>query len=141
MIVLDTNVVSEIMSPKGNPEVTRWVNRQIRAELFTTAISEAETFYGIALLPDGRRKAAMKIAADQIFSRDFADHVLAFDGAAARHFAELGAGRRQMGKPISGFDAQIAAVARSHGAILATRNTKDFVDCGLRLINPWEDAP
>jgi predicted nucleic acid-binding protein len=106
--------------------------------LFTTAICEAEILYGLALMPDGRRRVALQNAVAAIFAEDFSGRILAFDSAAAKAFADLAAARRRLGRPIAEFDAQIAAIASAHGAAVATRNVDDFADCGINVINPWE---
>lgn len=137
MIVLDTNVISEMMRGTPAPEVAAWFGRAAPSALFTTALTQAEVLYGIALVSPGRRRDDLTAAADAMFTQDMAGRVLAFDADAARHFAEIAATRRQAGRPISQIDAQIAAIARSRGASLATRNVDDFTDCGIVLINPW----
>jgi hypothetical protein len=139
MIVLDTNVLSELMKSSGSPTVYEWVSKQAQMSLFTTTITEAEILYGIALLPKGKRKDALTEAAHQMFVEDFDSRVLPFDTAAAIVFAQIAAERRQIGRPISQFDAQIAAICYSRNAQLATRNVMDFQGCGLSVLNPWED--
>lgn len=138
MIVLDTNVLSELMRPAPSETVLRWVAGYPAASLFTTTVTQAEILFGLALLPDGRRRSDLLAAARQMFAEDFAGRVLPFDTAAATAFAPIAAGRRQKGRPTGAFDAQIAAIASSRGAALATRNGADFLDCGLSLVNPWE---
>lgn len=137
MIILDTNVISEMMRANPAPEVAAWFARVAPSALFTTALTKAEVLYGIALVAPGRRRIDLSAAAQAMFVQDMAGRVLPFDGDAARHFAEIAASRRQAGRPISQIDAQIAAIARSRGASLATRNVDDFADCGVALINPW----
>ncbi len=105
--------------------------------LFTTAITGSELLYGIALLPEGRRRQSQELVIDLIFAEDLAGRVLPFDSAAAREFAEIAVSRRHAGRPISEADARIAAIARSRGAALATRNVGDFAGCRLELIDPW----
>jgi len=139
MIVLDTNVISEAMSSSPNGNVSRWLSTQMAMELFTTSISLAEILYGIDLLPPGKRRNALLVSADAMFIRLFSGRVLVFDEAAARAFPSIAVDRRLQGRPISLFDAQIAAIARASGAFLATRNTSDFEGCGIRLVNPWLD--
>lgn len=137
MIVLDTNVLSEVLRPIPEPSVLEWLANQPRASLFTTTMTRGEILYGIRLLSDGRRRRGPWDAAKKIFDEDFAGHVLSFDSEAADMYAEISASRRAAGKPISQFDAMIVAMARSRGASLATRNVKDFNDCGIDIINPW----
>jgi toxin FitB len=136
MIIIDTNVVSELMRPEPDPGVASWVRARDRRELRMTVISLAEVRYGIARLPDGRRKQVLLGAADEIFSA-FADQILPVDAAAAEHYAVIASSRERAGKPIPGFDALIAAVCRSQGATLATRNVSDFDGTGIEVINPW----
>jgi predicted nucleic acid-binding protein len=138
MIVLDTNVLSETWRPKPSPKVIAWMRAQAMAVLFTTTITEAELFYGIALLPNGARRRSLESVAQAIFSEELAGRVLPFDSAAAREYAHIAAARRRAGRPIAEADAQIAAIARSRDAAVATRNSADFADCGLTVINPWE---
>lgn len=140
MIVLDTNVISELMKTQGSPTVYEWVSKQPQMSLFTTTITEAEILYGIAILPEGKRRDLLTEAAHQMFSTDFESRVLPFDTAAAIAFAQVAAERRRIGKPISQFDAQIAAICHSRNAQLATRNVMDFQDCGLLVLNPWDDC-
>ena len=136
MIVLDTNVVSELMRAEPAPGVANWVRERDRRELRTTTITVAEVRYGIARLPDGRRKQLLLTAADDIFAA-FADQLLPVDIAAAEHYAAIASSRERAGKPIAGFDALIAAVCRSRGAALATRNVADFEGTGIEIIDPW----
>jgi predicted nucleic acid-binding protein len=137
MIVLDTNVLSELLRPEPEPRVMSWLDEQPRASVFTSAVTQGEILYGIRLLPDGQRRRKLWDAAVAIFSEDFSGHVLNFDGDAAGHYAEIGASRRAAGRPICQFDAVIAAITRSRGAALATRNSKDFAECGIQVVNPW----
>lgn len=137
MIVLDTNVLSELMRPSPSVEVVRWVSVQPAAQLFTTAITEAEVFYGIELLAKSRRREGLLVAAEAMFSEDFAGRILSFDSEAARAFAQIATRRRLAGRPISQADAQIAAIVEIHNATLATRNGADFESTGIRLVNPW----
>jgi len=105
--------------------------------LLTTTITEGELLYGIELLPEGRRRSLLETLVAGILAEDFAGRILPFDSAAAREYADIAANRRRLGRPISEPDARIAAIARSRGARLATRNVSDFADCGLQLIDPW----
>lgn len=137
MIICDTNVLSELMKPSPNPDVEDWVARQPASGMFVTTITQAEILYGIAVLPFGARRDSLKEAALSMFETDFAGRVLPFGSSAARAYAVISAARKQAGKPISQFDAQIAGIASSKNAAIATRNTQDFEQCGPPLINPW----
>jgi len=137
MIVLDTNVVSEAMSTSPNRAVAHWISSQSGAILFTTTVSAAEILYGIELLPAGKRRSALLASAEAVFARLFIARALAFDEPAARVFPSIA--RRLRGRPITLFDAQIAAIVRVHDATLATRNISDFEGCGIRVVNPWVD--
>ncbi len=139
MIVLDTNVISELM--RANPEqmVVDWFDAQPISSLSITTITKAEILTGIALLPDGRRKNNLLEFADNIFTSLFIEPVLVFDNNAVSTYAEIFAQRQALGRPISQSDCQIAAIARSHGAAVATRNMTDFEGVGVELINSWLD--
>lgn len=136
MIVLDTNVVSELMRPEPAPQVASWVRNRDRRELFTSSITLAEIRFGIARLPDGRRKLALLDAADDVF-RAFSDQVLPVDTTAAEQYAIIASARERSGRRISGFDVLIAAICRSRGATLATRKLTDFDGTGIDVIDPW----
>lgn len=138
MIVLDTNVISELLTPSPNPTVVGWLSRQHPSSVFTTAVTEAEILYGLRLLPEGRRRRDLEAAILPIFSEDLAGRVLPFDRAAADLYAAIATSRRSAGRPISQFDAQIGAIALSRGASLATRNVADFESIGLSIVNPWK---
>jgi predicted nucleic acid-binding protein len=137
MIVLDTNVLSESLRPKPSSSVLEWMRSHARTALFTTAITEAEIHFGLALLPTGRRRNALEAAVALIFEAELSGRVLPFDSAAAREYAALAANRQRAGRPMSQADAQIAAIVRSRGATLATRNVADFDNCGFEVIDPW----
>ena len=137
MIVLDTNVLSETLRPKPSPRVLEWVRSHPRTALYTTTITEAELFYGIALLPDGKWRRSLASVIELIFAEDLAGRVLYFDSAAARAYADVAATRRRAGRPMSESDARIAAIVRSRGAALATRNVEDFAGCDLGVVDPW----
>lgn len=138
MIVLDTNVISELMRPQSNVDVYQWVSSQPIYNLFTTTITQAEILYGIALLPSGKRKNELSQAAQLMFQEEFSGRILSFDERAAISFAQIATQRRRIGKPISQADAQIASICSSRQATLTTRNISDFEDCGIDLLNPWE---
>lgn len=137
MIIIDTNVVSELMKPSPSAAVIEWVQARTGSELFTTSITLAEILYGIARLPDGRRKELLRSTASEVFAA-FEDQVLPFDSSAATHYAEVVGGRDHIGLPIDGFDGQIASICRAHGAALATRNLRDFRHTDVTLIDPWQ---
>lgn len=137
MIVLDTNVISEMLRPKPAPQVAEWLAAQAVSALFTTAITQAEIYYGLSLLPAGRRRDRLQQAVHLIFEEDLRGRVLAFGAGAATAYAAIAAERRRAGRPISQFDAQIAAIVHDHGGALATRNTRDFEYCGIDLIDPF----
>ncbi|MBI4724478.1 MAG: type II toxin-antitoxin system VapC family toxin [Rhodomicrobium sp.] len=136
MIILDTNVLSEVMKPVPAPATASWMARQTAGDLYTTAVTEAEILLGVALLPDGRRKQGLEAGARRVFGL-FTSRILPFDTSAAQVFAEIVAERRRTGRPIGSFDAQIAAIARSRGMALATRNGPDFISIGVTVIDPW----
>lgn len=137
MIVLDTNVLSELMRDEPAARVERWVDDQDSGELAVTAVTVAELRYGIARLPRGARRSKLAESADALVDRGFAGRILAFDHAAADHYADLAADRDRAGRPIATPDAQIAAICRARGATLATRNTRDFEEAGIGLVDPW----
>jgi toxin FitB len=138
MFVLDTNVLSAIMSSQPVPEVAAWVAAQPEETLFTATVCQAEILAGIAILPEGRRRRTLEEAADAIFADDFDGRILPFDSTAAGLYAQLFAIRRRAGRSTATADLMIAAVARAHDASLATRDIPDFQECGLTLINPWD---
>lgn len=138
MIVLDTNVISEVFRPAPDPKVLAWIEAQDGDELFTTAITEAEIFCGIEFMPAGKRRSDLLSATETYFRNDLAGRILNFDSAAARVYADIVGIRKRKGLAVSTNDAQIAAIAREHKAVLATRNTSDFEECGIELINPWK---
>ena len=138
MKILDTNVVSELIRPNRDENVVAWVDAQALAELFVTAITEAELRYGVATMPSGKRKKALEADVHGILQKEFAGRILPFDSKAAIEYAAIVSARRALGKPISQFDAQIAAIARANGAAaIATRNVGDFANTGVTVINPW----
>lgn len=136
MIVLDTNVVSELMRPAPDTAVVTWLGRQARGSLVTTAITVAEIRLGLARLPDGRRAAELRQLADEVLGA-FPGQVLPFDAAAATLYGDIAAARERGGRPVDALDARIAAICRTHSAPLATRNTRDFVGTGVELLDPW----
>lgn len=137
MIVLDTNVVSELMRPNPDEVVGRWARAIAGTELFTTSFTIAEILFGIVRLPEGRRKAGIRSRWDEVLVI-FGDRILDFDAEAAAVYADIAAGREAAGRPIHIADGQIAAVCRRHGATLATRNVTDFDGLDLELVNPFD---
>lgn len=138
MIVLDTNVLSELMRNEPDAQVLAWLDDQYAVEFHTTSITVAELFYGIARLPAGRKKSDLREAANALLEGPLAGRVLPFDEAAARHYAVIVCERSALGRPIESADAQIAAVCSGHDAILVTRNVKDFEGVGLTIVDPWQ---
>jgi predicted nucleic acid-binding protein len=137
MILLHTDVLSELMRASPSAQVVAWIDERPRSRLGITAITQAEILYGIELLPKGRHKSGLLAAAQTMFLEDFRGRVFPFNSDAAHAFAKISAARRNRGRPISQFDAQIAAIAQTLGAELATRNVTDFGGCGIKLLNPW----
>jgi predicted nucleic acid-binding protein len=137
MIILDTNVISEILRAKPSSKVTDWLGAQPRGAMFVTTVTQAEILYGLSLLPAGKRHDDLVAAVRPVFDEDFAGRILSFDSDAATAYAEIASHRRHLGQPITQ-DAQIAAIARSRGGTLATRNVRDFNDCGIDVVDPWK---
>jgi predicted nucleic acid-binding protein len=139
VIVIDTNVLSELAKPAAEPAVIAWANAQPIEDLYTTVVTEAEMLFGLACMPPGRRQDRLRRAIETAFSALLAGRVLSFDRAAARAYADLAAKQRRQGRAIHVADLQIAAIARTGGAgAIATRNARDFADCGVPLIDPWQ---
>ena len=141
MIILDTNVLSELLRPRPDRAVIEWLDAQPQDELFTTAITVQESFYGAELLGDQARKSALISRLEQLYASILAGRVLTFDELDARYTAVLLAHSRAAGRTLHQADAQIAGIALRHGAILATRNTRDFPHAHLALCNPWINKP
>ena len=139
MIILDTNVLSEALKPAPSGIVLRWLAAQPRSGVFTTTITLAEILYGVDALPPGKRRTRLLVAVEKIFAQEFEGRILSSDEDAARAFAGIVASRDRGGRPISQFDAMIAAIARVQHAELATRNVADFDRCGIRVIDPWAE--
>jgi toxin FitB len=137
MMVLDTNALSDGMKPSPSEKVMRWLALEEPSSIFVTTITQAEILAGIEALPAGKRRQSLSAAARRLFDEYFHGRILAFDPEAARQFATISAIRKAAGRPISQFDAMIAAIVRVHRATLATRNVRDFEQCGIRLVNPW----
>ncbi len=137
MIVLDTNVLSELMRPQPNPLVMAWANELDPQAIAITAMNEAEIVHGIARLPAGQRQQSLRQNWEALMASLFRGHALPFNGEAAHWYGELVTRRERLARPIATADAVIAATTLAHGAQLATRNTADFEAIGLVLINPW----
>lgn len=139
MILLDTNVLSELMRLTPNQAVLSWIDEQTATDLFICAVTKAEIELGLALLPEGKRKDNLSVAAHEMFGDFSPDRCLSIDETAAAKYGVLVASRTKIGRPISVEDAQIAAIALVHGLTMATRNTADFENIdGLKVISPWD---
>ncbi|MEI6790795.1 MAG: type II toxin-antitoxin system VapC family toxin [Myxococcaceae bacterium] len=136
MIVLDTNIVSELMKAAPNPKLLAWIDAQESWQLYTSAITVAEISYGISILPDGKRRNELEKAWDKSLQEGFSGMVLSFTQEAAEIYADLMAHRKKIGRPASMADGQIAAIAKLNKAVLVTQNTKDFSDFEIELVNP-----
>lgn len=141
MIILDTNVISELLRPSPAMQVVMWVDDHDSSELVTTSMTAAELFAGVAALPRGRRKESLAREVGHLLNDVFAGNVLPFDVASSRHYAQIVATATRRGRPMTPFDAQIAAICQQHDATLATRNVNDFRTTGLTIVNPWEAEP
>lgn len=137
LLVLDTNVISELMKPEAHPAVLAWFLQHTQDEFATTAICQAEVLGGLAALPDGKRKRSMLAAAQAIWEIDLEQRVFAFDSPCAEAFADILRRRRKAARPIQFVDAAIAAICTVHKAAIVTRDTAGFEACGIKVINPW----
>ena len=140
MIVLDTNVISELARQAPDPGALSWLDSLDISDVATTAVTAAELRYGVARLPEGHRKRELTVVIRGILTEDFHGRVLPFDERASVRYADIVSGREEIGRPIGVADAQIAAICRDLGATLATRNTADFEETGVELIDPWKLA-
>ena len=140
MIVLDTNVISELMRPGPDANVVGWVAGQAPLNLYLSTVSEAELRYGVEILPTGARRDRLLNEVEGMLREDFAGRVLPFDSAAAQVYAVIAADRRAAGRPLNHADCQIAAIAHSRGASVATRDVGDFEGIGIEVVNPWADG-
>ena len=137
MFVIDTNVASELMRPEPTASVAAWIDERDARDMYLTAVSEAELLYGVAIMPTGKRRNALKAAMTRWLDLGFGERILPFDSTAARAYAEIAADRRHAGRPIGEADCQIAAITRSRGAALVTRNVRDFEGSGVQIIDPF----
>lgn len=135
MMVLDTNVLSELMRQRPDANVLKRIDAE--PDIAITAITVGEIQYGITRLPNGKRKSELQSTFQALLDKEFSGHVLSYDQTAATHYGDLVTQREKIGQPISMADGQIAAICLSHHAQLATRNTKDFNHIGLDVVNPW----
>jgi len=126
------------MRPQPAPAVLNWLNNQDSNQLFVTSVTLAEIGYGLRILPEGQRRRQLQNRFEQFIAQAFEERVLAFTLSAARAYAEIMGHRKEIGHPMSLPDGQIASIAHTHEFAVATRNIKDFEDCGLELINPFE---
>ncbi len=140
MFLLDTNVVSELLRPAPAPVVETWVGGRRATDLYFSAVGEAELRYGVALLPVSRRRDALAAAIEAILREDFDDRILPFDSDAASAYADIAATRRTAGRTVAPADCQVAAIARSRGMAVATRNIRHFRGMGIEVVDPWTAA-
>ena len=137
MFAVDTNVASELMRLEPTPAVAAWIAERDAQDMYLTAVTEAELRDGIAIMPAGRRRSRLEAAMTRWLDQGFGERILPFDSAAARAYAEIAADRRRAGRPIGEADCQIAAICRSRGAVLITRNVRDFAGTGVAVADPW----
>jgi hypothetical protein len=137
MIVLETNVISEVLRPAPEPALLAWLRSVPRRDIWTCTIVLAELFSGVGLMPEGKRQRLLREKMGELVSTLFMDKILLFDLPAARAYGPILSVRQAKGRPIDEIDAQIASIAKVNGATLATRNIRDFEHCGIPLINPW----
>jgi predicted nucleic acid-binding protein len=138
MIILDTNVLSELTKPRRDPNVVRWIANQKASDFFLTCVTVAEVFFGIEGLPAGKRREELLSATQLMLDEQFSGRILPFDEPAARAFPSVVLRRQKAGRPVSTFDAMIAAIAKAHKATVATRDQCGFEDCGISWFNPWD---
>ncbi len=138
MILLDTNVISELVRPSPNLSVLAYVRALAPETTFTAAVCEAEIIYGLERLPNGRRREDLATRIAALFAAGFHNQVLPFDSLCASHYGAIRSARDAVGRPITVEDAMIVATARAHGATVATRNVNDFEGCGTTIVDPWQ---
>jgi len=140
MIVLDTNIVAEMMKDMPMPGVVDWLNEQEASTLFLTTITLGEIGYGLRVLPQGKRRRQLEEGFERIIAEGFSSRILTFDKASAHLYGEVMGRRKEIGRPLSVPDGQIASIARSKGFAVATRNVRDFLECGVDIVNPFEPS-
>jgi predicted nucleic acid-binding protein len=138
MILLDTNIISELMKPSPSAAVLAWLDEQESTQIFISTISIAEISYGINVLPKGKRRKQLEEACNKAILEAFQHRVLFFDETSAYLYGKIMSHRKSLGRPMSILDGQICATSRAHGLTVATRNTQDFAHCDVNLINPFE---
>jgi toxin FitB len=138
MILLDTNIVAEMMKAEPAPAVVSWLNGQEASSLFLSAVTVGEIAFGLRVLPRGRRRRHLEEGFERVLAEGFLGRILPFDEEAAHRYGEIMSRRRQIGRPLSIQDGQIASIARANGCAVATRNVRDFLDCGVEVVNPFE---
>jgi len=141
VIILDTNIVSEFMTSQPAHSVLQWLNEQVTGQLYLTTITIAEITYGLGAMPEGKRQIFLSRRFKEFINKGFTGRILPFDINSAELYGEIMSHRKVIGRPMSTFDGQIAAIVKSTGFTLATRNVKDFQDSDIELINPFEPAP
>jgi predicted nucleic acid-binding protein len=139
MIIVDTNIVTEVMKDSPTQAVVSWLNDQETSTLFLTSITIGEVRYGLRIMPQGRRRLRLEQGFERILAEAFAGRILPFDEEAARHYGDVMGRRKEIGRPVGVLDGQIASIARANGCAVATRNVKHFVECGIEIINPFDD--
>jgi predicted nucleic acid-binding protein len=140
MIIVDTNIVSELMKASPAQTVVSWLNDQEASTLYLTTITLGEIGYGLESLPQGKRRLQLERGFARVIAEAFTGRILAFDEEAARHYGVLMGGRKAMGRPLSVLDGQIASTALARGCAVATRNVRDFAECGVEIINSFESS-
>ena len=138
MIIIDTNVVAELMKASPAGEVVSWMNDQEASTLFLTTITLGEIGYGLEILPQGKRRLQLEQGFERVIAEAFTGRILAFDEEAARLYGVLMGRRKAIGRPLSILDGQIASIARARGCAVATRNVRDFAECGVDILNPFK---
>lgn len=137
MIILDTNIISEIMRPQPEVLVVQWLDQQETSHLYLTSITLAEIRYGLGIMQDGKHKQRLSNQFEAYVDKTFEGRILDFTSESATQYANIMSHRKKAGLPMSIADGQIAAIANEHHFSIATRNTKDFEECGLQIINPF----
>ena len=138
MIIVDTNIVTEMMKVAPAQVVVSWLNAQDSSKLFLTTITIGEIGYGLETLPWGKRRLQLEQGFEKVLTEAFGGRILTFDEDAARHYGVIMGRRKEIGRPLSIPDGQIASIARAKGFAVATRNVRDFVECGVEIVNPFE---